>query len=81
MTAEAFGLRKGEIGHGNGVAICRAIPRCSARVARTGRGGQQLAKLEPDYQLMALDCVQSRLDVLPKCYGRAICALSTMWAT
>ena len=29
----------------------------------------------------ALDCVQSRLDVLPKCYGRAICALSTMWAT
>jgi ubiquinone/menaquinone biosynthesis C-methylase UbiE len=44
--------------------------------ANTGRGGQQLAKLGPDYQLIALDCVQSRLDVLPKCYRRAICALS-----
>jgi ubiquinone/menaquinone biosynthesis C-methylase UbiE len=42
----------------------------------TGDGGQQLAKLEPDCQLVALDCVQSRLDVLPKCYSRVICGLS-----
>ncbi len=44
--------------------------------ANTGRGGQQLARLDPDYQLTALDCVQSRLDALPTCYGTAICGLS-----
>src|SRR5258708_27215939 len=44
--------------------------------ANPGRGGQQLAKLRSDYQLIARDCVQSRLDVLPKCYRRAICPLS-----
>jgi ubiquinone/menaquinone biosynthesis C-methylase UbiE len=44
--------------------------------ANTGRGGQQLAELDPNYQLVALDCVQSRLDVLPKCYARAICCLA-----
>jgi ubiquinone/menaquinone biosynthesis C-methylase UbiE len=62
------------------VQFHRFIPKHARSIldvgAGTGRGGQELAKLEPDYQLMPLDCVQSRLDVLPKCYGRAICALS-----
>jgi 2-polyprenyl-3-methyl-5-hydroxy-6-metoxy-1,4-benzoquinol methylase len=49
--------------------------------ASTGRGGEQLAKLEPGYQLIALDCVQSRLDVLPKCYRGAICGLSNAIST
>jgi ubiquinone/menaquinone biosynthesis C-methylase UbiE len=44
--------------------------------ANTGRGGQRLAELKPFYQLTALDCVQSRLDALPKCYGGVICGLS-----
>jgi 2-polyprenyl-3-methyl-5-hydroxy-6-metoxy-1,4-benzoquinol methylase len=44
--------------------------------ANTGRGGQRLAELNPFYKLTALDCVQSRLDALPECYGRAICGLS-----
>jgi ubiquinone/menaquinone biosynthesis C-methylase UbiE len=45
--------------------------------ANTGRGGQQLAELKPKfYDLTALDCVQSRLDALPKCYRAAICGLS-----
>jgi SAM-dependent methyltransferase len=45
--------------------------------ASTGRGGRRLAELNPGYQLTALDCVQSRLGALPKCYGRAIYGLST----
>jgi 2-polyprenyl-3-methyl-5-hydroxy-6-metoxy-1,4-benzoquinol methylase len=44
--------------------------------ANTGRGGQRLAELNPTYKLTALDCVQSRLNALPKCYGGAICGLS-----
>jgi ubiquinone/menaquinone biosynthesis C-methylase UbiE len=44
--------------------------------ANTGRGGQRLAELSPLYELTALDCVQSRLDALPKCYRGAICGLS-----
>jgi 2-polyprenyl-3-methyl-5-hydroxy-6-metoxy-1,4-benzoquinol methylase len=44
--------------------------------ANTGRGGQRLAELNPLYELTALDCVQSRLDALPKCYLGAICGLS-----
>jgi hypothetical protein len=46
--------------------------------ANTGRGGQQLVDLEPNHELTALDCVQSRLDVLPKCYRAAICGLLTL---
>jgi SAM-dependent methyltransferase len=45
--------------------------------ANTGRGGQRLAELNPAYELTALDCVQSRLDALPKAYSRSICGLST----
>jgi ubiquinone/menaquinone biosynthesis C-methylase UbiE len=44
--------------------------------ANTGRGGQRLAELNSDYRLTALDCVQSRLDALPKCYCGNICGLS-----
>ncbi len=44
--------------------------------ANTGRGGQRLAELNPVYRLTALDCVQSRLDALPKCYCEAIRGLS-----
>ena len=44
--------------------------------ANTGRAGQRLAELNPLYELTALDCVQSRLDALPKCYLGAICGLS-----
>jgi ubiquinone/menaquinone biosynthesis C-methylase UbiE len=44
--------------------------------ANTGRGGGKLAELKPEYVLTALDCVQSRLDALPKCYRAAICGLS-----
>jgi SAM-dependent methyltransferase len=44
--------------------------------ASTGRGGEKLAELKPEYELTALDCVQSRLDALPKCYRSAICGLT-----
>jgi ubiquinone/menaquinone biosynthesis C-methylase UbiE len=44
--------------------------------ANTGRGGLRLADLDPGYEITALDCVQSRLDALPKCYSRAILGLS-----
>jgi ubiquinone/menaquinone biosynthesis C-methylase UbiE len=42
----------------------------------TGRGGQKLKDLNSNYQLTALDCVQSRLDALPNCYSKVICGLS-----
>ena len=42
----------------------------------TGRGGQRLAELNSVYKLTALDCVQSRLEALPKCYCGVICGLS-----
>ena len=44
--------------------------------ANTGRGGQRLAELNSVYRITALDCVQSRLDELPKCYCGVICGLS-----
>ena len=45
--------------------------------SNTGRGGQQLVDLKPEYyELTALDCVQSRLDAVPKCYRAAICGVS-----
>ena len=43
--------------------------------ANTGRGGQRLAELD-GYEITALDCVQSRLDALPKSYHSAICGLT-----
>ena len=58
----------------------RFLPRDAKSIldvgANTGRGGQRLAKLDLSYELTALDCVQSRLDALPKCYQQAICGLS-----
>ena len=58
----------------------RFMPKGARKVldvgANTGRGGQKLAELDPNYELTALDCVQSRLDALPKCYANVICGLS-----
>lgn len=44
--------------------------------ANTGRGGARLVESNPLYQVTALDCVQSKLNELPKCYARSICGLS-----
>ncbi len=58
----------------------RFMPKEATRVldvgCNTGRGGEQLKKLNTSYELIALDCVQSRLDALPGCYSRVICGLS-----
>jgi ubiquinone/menaquinone biosynthesis C-methylase UbiE len=42
-----------------------------------GRGGECLAKLDPSLELYGFDCVQKRLDALPKCYFKGIHGLST----
>ena len=42
-----------------------------------GRGGAVLAKLRPDLEIAGLDCVQAKLDMLPKCYARRVCGMST----
>jgi hypothetical protein len=33
-----------------------------------GRGGEALKVLRPNIELIGLDCVKERLDLLPKCY-------------
>jgi ubiquinone/menaquinone biosynthesis C-methylase UbiE len=43
----------------------------------TGRGGLCLKELNPNIELFGLDCVQERLDVLPKCYSQKVYGLST----
>jgi ubiquinone/menaquinone biosynthesis C-methylase UbiE len=42
-----------------------------------GRGGECLSKLDPSLELYGFDCVQRRLDALPKCYSKGIYGLST----
>jgi ubiquinone/menaquinone biosynthesis C-methylase UbiE len=42
-----------------------------------GRGGETLAKLDSSLELYGFDCVQKRLDALPKCYSKGIHGLST----
>ncbi len=44
--------------------------------ANTGRGGVALTKLSNRYRITALDCVESRLNVLPNCYHSSIYGLS-----
>lgn len=43
----------------------------------TGRGGLRLKELNPNLTLLGLDCVQQRLDALPKCYSQKVYGLST----
>ena len=44
----------------------------------TGRGGETLKKLNPHLTILGLDCVESRLEKLPKtAYDRKICSYST----
>lgn len=43
----------------------------------TGRGGVCLKKLNSKLELLGLDCVQERLNVLPKCYAQKVYGLST----
>jgi ubiquinone/menaquinone biosynthesis C-methylase UbiE len=43
----------------------------------TGRGGLRLKELNPNITLLGLDCVQARLDILPECYSKRVCGLST----
>ena len=43
----------------------------------TGRGGLRLKELNSNLTLFGLDCVQERLDVLPKCYSERVYGLST----
>ena len=45
--------------------------------ANTGRGGETLHELNPNYRICGLDCVQARVDALPACYVGAVCGLST----
>jgi ubiquinone/menaquinone biosynthesis C-methylase UbiE len=42
-----------------------------------GRGGESLIKLDSSLVLYGFDCVQQRLDELPKCYSKGIYGLST----
>ena len=43
----------------------------------TGRGGLRLKELNSNLILLGLDCVQERLDSLPKCYAQRVYGLST----
>jgi ubiquinone/menaquinone biosynthesis C-methylase UbiE len=43
----------------------------------TGRGGLRLKELNSNLMLLGLDCVQARLDALPKCYAQGVYGLST----
>jgi ubiquinone/menaquinone biosynthesis C-methylase UbiE len=43
----------------------------------TGRGGAHLQSFDPSLQLLGLDCVQERLEVLPQCYSQKVYGLST----
>ncbi len=43
----------------------------------TGRGGARLKELKQTIALFGLDCVQERLDTLPKCYLQGIYGLAT----
>jgi ubiquinone/menaquinone biosynthesis C-methylase UbiE len=43
----------------------------------TGRGGQELKSLNPNLEVYGLDCVQDRLEKLPKEYQAGIYGLST----
>ena len=41
-----------------------------------GRGGECLAQFDPSLDLYGFDCVQERLNILPKCYSKGIYGLS-----
>jgi ubiquinone/menaquinone biosynthesis C-methylase UbiE len=62
------------------VQFYRFLPKNSKSIldvgANTGRGGQRLAEFDSGFELTALDCLQSRLDTLPRCYRAAIRGLS-----
>ncbi len=57
------------------------FPKDTAKVldigCNTGRGGLRLHGLNPSLTIVGLDCVQERLDALPKCYSGGVCGLST----
>jgi ubiquinone/menaquinone biosynthesis C-methylase UbiE len=43
----------------------------------TGRGGLRLRELNPNLKLLGLDCVQERLNALPKSYSEGVYGLAT----
>jgi 2-polyprenyl-3-methyl-5-hydroxy-6-metoxy-1,4-benzoquinol methylase len=61
--------------------FCKYLPMDALRIldvgCNTGRGGITLKAIRPELTIAGLDCVQSKLDVLPNCYAERIYGLST----
>lgn len=59
----------------------RHLPRSARAVldvgCATGRGGSEIARLNPGLELWGIDVVQERLDALPPAYARSLRGLST----
>lgn len=56
------------------------FPKSTVKVldvgCNTGRGGVRLKELDSSLEIFGLDCVQDRLNVLPKCYMDGVYGLS-----